>query len=510
MDNAINNKRIAKNTLVLYVRTLFIMLVSLFTSRVVLNTLGVEDYGIYNVVGGVVAMFGFINASMSTATQRYITFALGKGDIANLQKVFSTSLQIHIMIAAIIFVLAETVGVWFMHTQMQIPADRMNAAFWALQCSIASTVVMILSVPYNAEIVAHEKMSAFAYISLLEAILKLLIVYLLNISSFDKLIFYAILIFVVQLIIRLLYGNYCKRHFRESKFHWVWNKKLFHEMICFAGWNLWGNCASVAFTQGINILLNMFFGPTINAARGIAVQVQAAVSQFCTNFQTAMNPQITKSYAVQDYGYMHSLIFRSSKFTFYLLLFFSLPIMLETGDILRLWLGIVPDYTVIFIRLMLCITILDCMANPLGISVSATGKIKLYQGLLGGILMSILPIAYIVLKLGGNPVSVFVAHLCVGIIAFIVRLLIISNLIKLPLKDYSRTVTIPCLSVAISALILPLSLKYMLQESSLSSLIICAVSMLCVSVVSYRFGLSVSEQKFIKSKLKNSFTKISR
>ncbi len=455
-------------------------------------------------------MFGFINASMSAATQRYITFALGKGDIANLQKVFSTSLQIHILIAAIIFVLGETAGVWFMYTQMQIPADRMNAAFWVLQCSIASTVVMILSVPYNAEIVAHEKMSAFAYISLLEALLKLLIVFLLKVGSFDKLIFYAILIFVVQLIIRLLYGNYCKRHFRESKFHWAWNKKLFHEMIRFAGWNLWGNCASVAFTQGINILLNMFFGPTINAARGIAVQVQAVVSQFCTNFQTAMNPQITKSYAVQDYGYMHSLIFRSSKFTFYLLLFFSLPIMLETSDILRLWLGIVPDYTVIFIRLMLCITILDCMANPLGVSVSATGNVKLYQGLLGGILMSILPIAYIVLKLGGNPVSVFVVHLCVGIIAFIVRLFIISNLIKLSLKDYSRTVTIPCLSVAISALILPVSLMYMLQESALSSLIICAVSMLCVSVVSYRFGLSVSEQKFIKSKLKNFFAKISR
>lgn len=510
MDNAVNNKRIAKNTLVLYVRTLFIMLVSLFTSRVVLNTLGVEDYGIYNVVGGVVAMFGFINASMSAATQRYITFALGKGDIANLQKVFSTTLQIHILIAAIIFVLGETVGVWFMYTQMQIPADRMNAAFWVLQCSIASTVVMILSVPYNAEIVAHEKMSAFAYISLLEAILKLLIVYLLKVSSFDKLIFYAILIFVVQLIIRLLYGNYCKRHFRESKFHWIWNKKLFHEMICFASWNLWGNCASVAFTQGINILLNIFFGPAINAARGLAVQVQAAVSQFSTNFQTAINPQITKSYAAQDYGYMHSLIFRSSKFTFYLLLFFSLPIMLETDNILRLWLGTVPDFTAIFIRLMLCITIIDSMANPLGVSASATGKIKLYQGILGGILLGILPIAYIVLKLGGDPVSVFVVHLGIAIIAFIVRLFIIRNLIRLSLSDYNRTVIIPCLLVSISALILPIFLKNTLHEGILSFLTICIVSMLCVSMVSYRLGLSKSEQKFLRDKLKNFFSNIRR
>ena len=249
MENtSANNKRIAKNTLLLYFRTLFIMLVTLYTSRVVLNTLGVTDYGIYNVVGGVVAMFGFINGSMSSATQRYITFALGKGDQSNLQKVFSTALQIHVLIAVLIVVLGETVGLWFMYTQMQIPTDRMDAAFWVLQCSIASTVIMIISVPYNADIVAHEKMSAFAYISILEAVLKLAVVYMLVVFSSDKLILYAFLILAVQLLIRLCYSRYCNRHFEESKYRHVWDKSLFKEMTGFAGWSMFGNLASVLFS----------------------------------------------------------------------------------------------------------------------------------------------------------------------------------------------------------------------------------------------------------------------
>lgn len=280
-----NNKRIAKNTLLLYFRMLFMMAVSLFTSRVVLNTLGVEDYGIYNVVGGVVAMFGFINGSMSSATQRYITFALGKGDKENLQKVFCTALQIHVLIAVLIVVLGETVGLWFMYTQMQIPTDRMDAAFWVLQRSIASTVIMIISVPYNADIVAHEKMSAFAYISILEAVLKLAVVYMLVVFSSDKLILYAFLILAVQLLIRLCYSRYCNRHFEESKYRHVWDKSLFKEMTGFAGWSMFGNLSSVLFSQGLNMLLNVFFGPVVNAARAVAVQVQSAIQQFVTNFQ---------------------------------------------------------------------------------------------------------------------------------------------------------------------------------------------------------------------------------
>ena len=320
-----NNKRIAKNTLLLYVRTLIVMLITLYTSRIVLNTLGVTDYGIYNVVGGVVAMFGFINGSMSSATQRYITFALGAGNRNNLQKVFSIALQIHALISVLIVILGETVGLWFMYTQMQIPADRMDAAFWVLQCSIASTVIMIISVPYNADIVAHEKMSAFAYISILEAVLKLSIVYMLVVFSYDKLIVYAFLVLAVQLLICLCYSRYCYRHFEESKYHHVWDKSLFKEMTGFAGWSMFGNLSAVLYSQGLNMLLNVFFGPVVNAARAVAVQVQSAIQQFVSNFQMALNPQITKTYAKGEMHEMHKLMFRSARFSFYLLFLLSLP-----------------------------------------------------------------------------------------------------------------------------------------------------------------------------------------
>ena len=316
-----NNKRIAKNTLLLYFRMLLMMAVSLFTSRVVLNTLGVEDFGIYSVVGGVVGMFVFINNSMSSATQRYITFALGKGDKNRLQTVFSTTLQIHSLIAVIIVLLGETVGLWFLYNKMQIPADRMDAALWVMQCSIVSMVVMIVSVPYNADVIAHEKMSAFAYISILEVVLKLAIVYLLLVFSYDKLILYAILILMIQILIRFCYSIYCNKHFEETKYKHVWDKKLFKEMTGFAGWSLFGNMAGVLFGQGLNMLLNVFFGPVVNAARAVAVQVQGAIQQFVANFQTALNPQITKTYAAGELNEMHRLMFRSARFSFYLLFF---------------------------------------------------------------------------------------------------------------------------------------------------------------------------------------------
>ena len=364
-DNSSNNKRIAKNTLLLYIRTLLIMLVTLYTSRVVLNTLGVTDYGVYNVVGGVVAMFGFINSSMASATQRFITFALGKGDKDNLQKVFSTALQIHVLIAALIVVLGETVGLWFMYTQMQIPADRMDAAFWVLQCSIVSAVVMIISVPYNADIIAHERMSAFAYISIIEAVLRLAIVYLLLAFSYDKLILYAFLTLAVQLLIRFCYSSYCNKHFPESKYRHVWDKFLFKEMTGFAGWGMFSSLSGILSGQGLNMLLNVFFGPVVNAARAVAVQVQNAILQFIGNFQMAINPQITKTYANGEMEDMHKLMFRSAKFTFYLLFVVSLPVLFETNFILTVWLKTVPENTVIFLRIMICVSLLYPLSTPL-------------------------------------------------------------------------------------------------------------------------------------------------
>lgn len=476
------------------------MAVSLYTSRVVLNTLGIEDFGIYNVVGGIVAMFSFINNAMATGTQRYLTFELGKRKFSQLQKIFNVSLSIHALIAGLILILAETVGLWFLCNKMTIPADRMIAALWVYQLSILSSVVMIMSVPYNAIIIAHEKMSAFAYISVLEVILKLAIVYLLRIGGFDKLKLYAVLIFIVQLFIRFVYSFYCNRHFCETKLLRIWEPVLFKEMLSFAGWNLWGNCAAVAFTQGINILLNVFFGPVVNAARGIAVQVQVAVTQFSSNFQTALNPQITKSYAMGDYDYMHNLIFRSSKFTFFLLLMLSLPIFIETETILKYWLNNVPQYTVTFIRLMLCITMIDSVANSLMISAQATGKVKLYQSVIGGILLSILPISYIILKLGGSPASVFIIHLCICCIAFVVRLFIIRPLIKLSLINYLQQVISKCIGVSIGAMLIPMLVYFMSPYSLSSFFIICVTCVFCTAISIFFIGLNNSERGFVLKK----------
>ena len=501
-DISANNTRIAKNTLLLYFRMLFMMIVSLYTSRVVLNALGVEDFGIYNIAGGIITMFSFLNSAMSSSTQRYITFELGKEDHRQLHKVFRTSVNIHLLIALFILILGETVGLWFLYEKMIIPPARMYAAFWVYQFSVINMMVMIISVPYNATIIAHEKMSAFAYISLAEVLLKLGIVYLLYLTQYDKLIFYTALLCGMQLLICIIYNCYCRHHFEETCYDWIWDSKLFKEMIGFAGWNLWGGCAFIFFTQGLNILLNMFFGPVVNAARGVAVQVQGAVVQFSTNFQTALNPQITKSYAIGDFIYMHNLIFRSSKFTFLLLATISFPLILETDMILRLWLKTVPHYTVLFVRLMLCIVIIDAMAGAFMVAAQSTGRIRVYQSVIGGILLSIVPISYLVLKLGAEPSSVFVVHLFICVFAFIVRLFIIHSMISFPLRSYFYQVLLRCLFVLLLAIPLPIVLLYVLPATLWIGLLVCVVSVVAMLLSSFVIGLTGDEKKIVFNKIK--------
>lgn len=495
-DTSTNNKRIAKNTLLLYVRMLFMMAISLFTSRVILNTLGVEDYGIQNVVGGVVAMFGFINSSMTSATQRYIIFALGKGDAKRLPTVFGTTLQIHTMIAAIIVLLGETVGLWFLYNKMQIPVERMNAAFWVLQCSIVSTVVMIVSVPYNACIIAHEKMSAFAYISVLEAILKLIIVYLLLIFPFDKLIVYALLTLIVQLFIRFCYSIYCHRHFQETKYKHVWDKHLFKEMTSFAVWSLWGNLAYIMSTQGLNMILNVFFGPVVNAARAVAVQVQGATQQFVSNFQMALNPQITKNYASGNLDQMHSLMFRSARFSFLLLFFISLPVLLETEFILSVWLKTVPENSVIFTRIMICISLIYTTSNPCGIANKATGKVKVYQMVEGGILLAILPISYLLLKLGAPAYSVFIVHFCIESVAQFSRMYILQKLIHLPMRRYLQNIYIPILATVVIAIIFPIIIYMQMGNGWFRFIVVGFTCVLSVGTSAFFIGLNKGERLF--------------
>lgn len=504
-ETTANNKRIAKNTLLLYFRMFLIMGITLYTSRIVLNTLGVEGYGIYNVVGGVVAMFGFLNSAMSTATQRYLTFGLGKDDNEGQVKVFNTSIQIHAVIAIVVLLLAETIGLWFLCNKMVIPASRLDAAMWVYQCAVVSSLAVILSVPFNALIIAHEKMSAFAYISIIEVVLKLLIVYILVIFDVDKLKLYACLILGVQLLVLSIYIRYCLKHFAECFYKNIFEKPLFKEMLAFAGWNLWGNCAGILFSQGLNLLLNVFFGPVVNAARAVAVQVESAIQQFSTNFQMAINPQITKTYAQGDLETMHKLIFRSSRFTLLLLLLLSLPIMMEAPVILKLWLKQVPEHTVSFFIIMMCTIIIDSMAKPLMQAATATGRVKKYQSIVGGVLLSIVPIAYLVLKLGGNPESVFVVHLVVCCIAFVIRLYIIRPLIKLNMLDFFKNVLGRAFAVTLISVVLSLSFKAILPEGIISAIIVCVVSACIVASVGFTIGMEASEKAFILDKASKIF-----
>lgn len=499
-QNSDNNKRIAKNTLLLYVRMLFMMAVSLYTSRVILSTLGVQDFGLYNVVAGFVTMFAFINSAMASATQRYLNFELGKNDPEKLRKVFSTSVNIHASISLIVLLLAETVGLWFVQTQLTVPEGRMGAVLWVYQCAILSTIVLVMSVPYNAAIIAHEKMGAFAYISVAEVTLKLLIVYMLTIGSFDKLKLYAVLMLSVQVLVRIIYGWYSGRHFKETKYRWVWDKALFKEMTGFAGWSLFGNLAAVAFTQGVNVLLNMFFGPAVNAARGVAVQVQNAIMNFCRNFQMALNPQIVKLYASDELDSMHRLIYRSTKFSFFLLLLLSLPVMIEADYILKLWLKIVPEHTVAFVRLILCISLVDAIGNPLITAAQANGHIRKYQAVVGVILLGIVPVSYVVLKLGAPPVSVFIVHFTMVVLAHISRVWMIRPMISMRISEYFAKAILPLLYVSVPAVLVSIAAFNLIPSGFLGFIAVCLVCALSVSTLTYGLGFDAHERDFIKGK----------
>ena len=501
MSDVQNNKRIAKNTLLLYFRMILVMAVTLYTSRVVLNTLGVEDYGIYNVVGGIVAMFGFINSSMSSATQRYLTFTLGKGDEKRLRTIFSTALQIHALIAGIVFVLGETVGLWFLWNKMQIPVDRMDAAFWVLQCSILSAVVMIVSVPYNADIIAHERMSVFAYISVVEVILKLLIVYLLVVFSADKLILYGILILMVQVVIRFCYSIYCNRHFEESNYLHVLDKSLFKEMTGFAGWSMFGNLSAVMLTQGVNMLLNVYFGPIINAARAVAVQIQGVMLQFVGNFQTALNPQITKTYASGDMRQMHALMFRSARFSFYLVLLLALPVLYETEFILTAWLKIVPDHTVIFTRIIICMTLMCPISNPMVVANRATGKVRMFEMISGGVLFLVFPVSWILLEYGFPAYSVFIVNFVLEGVALLARMLVLRYLIEIGIREWVQNLFLRIGLVIITSVILPSVVYVSLQEGIVRFIAVGMSCMFSVFVTTYLLGLTTSERKFVGAKL---------
>lgn len=496
-----SSSRLMKNTILLYFRMALLMCINLYTSRIVLETLGVEDFGIYNVVGGVVIMLGFINDSMTVSVRRFLNFEMGTGNKNRLHEVFVTSINIFAIISLLTVILGETIGLWFVMEKMVIPPERMNAALWCYHISIFTAVIDIMSCPYFSAIVAHEKMKTFAYIAILDAVMRLLLVYLLLVFDYDRLIFYAILYAIEKILIRMVYNIYCTRNFDECKYHWLYNKALFKEMAIFAGWNMWGNLAYVCYTQGLNVLLNVFFGPVVNAARGVAVQVQGTVNNFANNFQMAVSPQITKTYASGQLNKTHQLIYKGSRFSFCLILVLCLPLMVEAPMILSLWLKEVPDGSVLFLRLLLLTVIIRQYTSPLAMTVSATGNIKKYEFLVNGLMLGILPVAYLVLKFGGAPWTVFAVYLFFSVLTFAIILYIALPMIKLSLTNYFRYAVRPCLVVLLSSLVIPLLLMLLSRHDLAWSLLSFVLTLIGTGAFGFIFGLDNEERKLIMSKI---------
>lgn len=497
-----NNKRLAKNTILLYFRMIFSMLISLYTSRVILNALGVDDYGIYIAVGGFVAMFAVISNSLTAAVSRFITFELGVGNLENMRKVFSSSLIIQIIIAIIVAFISEIIGIWFLNSHMTIPKERLFVANWVFQFSLLTFVVNLISVPYNACIVAHEKMKAFAYIGILQSIGTLIIALVVKYSAVDRLFFYALMMFLLSVGIRFIYGWYCKINFQECKIiMWVWDKFLLKRIFSFAGWNFIGASSGVLRDQGTNVLLNIFCGPTVNAARGVALQVSSAVTQFSSSFITAINPQITKNYANKEYEYLFKLVFDGARFSVYLLLIMAYPILFETDMILSLWLKVVPPYTVVFVRLLLIYIIIESISYTMVTLMLATGNIRNYQIVVGGCQMLNFPISYMLLKCNYSPETTIIVSIIIAVGCLVLRLMMLHRMLNFPVSIFLKKVLGNILMVASISLIVPLVLVNLMDSSILR--VFLSILFTCMSTlwVILRLGCTDVERSFIIEKI---------
>lgn len=495
-----NNKRIAKNTLFLYFRMILVMGVTLYTSRIVLKELGVSDYGIYSLVGGFITLFGFLNAAMSSATQRYLTFDIGKNDHLQLQKTFSATLTIHIGIAVLVLLMAETLGLWYVNHKMVFPTGRLYAVNMVYQFSIAASLLGIIQVPYNALIIARERMSIYAYVSIAEVLLKLGIVYVLVVVGSDKLIMYAVLTFVVALGIRIFYQFYCRKNFKESQYIFEINKPFYKELIAYSGWNLFGNLAAVARGQGNNLVLNFFFGTTVNAAYGIMTTVNTAVASFITNFQMASNPQIIKLYAQNDAISMQRLINRTAKFSYFLSLFLIGPIYLNIDIILKIWLVNPPAYTGILIQLILICLLIDSISGPLMTGIQATGKIKMYQLVVGILVFLNLPISYLLLKLAivKKPETILYVWLCISLVSLILRLFFIQKAQNFDVKEFCVRVLLKIgIITALTCELGFLLSKYLKADSFISLCLQSLAYWILMAAIIYVLGFERSEKKFV-------------
>ena len=483
----------------LYIRMFVMLAVGLYTSRVVLHVLGASDYGIYNIIGGVVVLFSFLNNALISATQRFLNFNLGKKDINAVHRVFCMSMNSYFILSLVFLILAETIGLWFVDTQLNIPVDRHDASLWVYQFSILTFIVNLLRIPYNATIIAYERMDFYAYISLIEVVLKLVVVYLLYVTSYDKLIVYALLYTLIPILMNVVYKVYCNNNFDITKYQCMWDKTTFRSLFSFSGWSLFGSIANMSAQQGINILVNMFYGVTANAAVGIANQVTTHVYQFISNFQTAFQPQIVKTYAASEKEAFLNLIFRSAKFSYFMMFLLALPIILTTQDILDIWLVEVPEYTAIFCRLILGFLIIECISAPLWMAVQATGKIKRYQILMAVCIFMNFPLTYLVFKIGMPVYYAWIIRIFVNVITVSVRCIYMKKYLDFPILSFLKKVIKPILIVSVICIPIPYWVSILMMSGIEKIITVTVISILISLFFIYTLGLNVNEKKFINN-----------
>lgn len=500
-----DNKRIAKNTMFLYIRSILVILIALYTTRITLEVLGETNYGIYNIVGGTVTLFSLISSTMINASQRFITFALGKNDRQNLKIVFDTCVSLHVVVAVVFLPILEFLGIWLLYDKLTIPPDRLNAAFWVLQCSIFTLIGNIILIPFSALIIAHERMSAYAYISILEAVLKLGSVILLQFFFSDKLIAYAVFIALIVIILQMIYSFYSYRHFEESRgIKFGIKGSLFKEMFAFSGWNLIGSGSLLLRNQGVDILLNIYFGVGVNAAKGICSQVQNAVTQFVTNFQTAINPQLTKSIAKDDLQRNRNLVMQGGRFSFFLMSIFSIPIIINCSGILNLWLKEIPAWTELFIQWTLIYCLWDCLSRLIIITILATGDIRNYQLIVGGTKLLAIPIVWIILSHGGDPLTGILVNIFLELICLGERLIFNKKVTGLSPGIYLTKTVGRCWAVFFVAFLI----LYVIKEYiKLNIFIMLPISLIVTIFIIALFGISSSERTLllgmVRSKIVN-------
>lgn len=505
MSNNTSNTTIAKNTMFLYMRMLLTMAIGLFTSRIVLQVLGIENYGIFNLVGGIVLFFTFINNSLLSGTQRFLSYELGK-EQPHIKEVFSSCFKLHLILSIIFLIIAETVGLWLINTQLEIPADRLNAANWVYQFSVITCVINIIRCPLNAALIAYERMGVFAYIGIVEAVLKLLVAYLLYISPIDKLISYAILTFVSMLIVLAINTIYTIKKLPEIKLVKTPNKSLMKEVINFSKWSIFGSLANVGMEQGLSIIINLFYGVVGNAAVGVANQVNSHIVGFVNNFQVALNPQLTKNEAGNDRQRQYSLIYKSAKFSYFIMLFLAIPVILNLDYLLYVWLGNYPPHTTSICLFIIIGVLIETLSGPLWVSIFATGKIKTYQIVISAILLLNVPLAFFVGKLGLAPAAVFAIRAAIFIVALVVRLAFLKKMINLNIKEFAKKVLLPIAIVSIPLFVMVFAKYHFMRETTFISFIIESIIIVVVEIALIAlYGLSKSERDFISKTILKKF-----